>query len=731
MGDITNGLPTLSAAQLEALSRFLLECAGARSEEDCLDAIARSLGPLCGGLPRASVTLPTGDGQHLAVVSLQGAKAVPLGATLPIAQTWTGKAYATGQPRVIEVIPEDTTLLDLGPLRAFGIRSCLAIPLCVEGQVMGVLNLARATPHDWREELPLLLKVAAVAATQLKLREDSEDASAQMAQSRRLSEAFSLVAEAGRELAMADAEAQVMEITRRWLPRLLPETHACLVLVEEGKAGSIVHVLVGSGPATATPRQTLSARYAPKIMHDGKPLLIQDVSTETEWAVEQLQDLGLRSALCVPLYAGPRCLGTLNFARAEPSAFNEQDVRVGQHLAATVGAALVAAKGCESLRRAREEAEEAARQKDQFLAVMAHELRTPLHAVLGTLQLLKARKGVAPSGHELEMLLSSGELLASLVDDLLDFSRLQRGEVRLRAQRFDVGDLLRATASMLREQAWRGGIRVETEAPSFTLCSDPDRVRQVLVNLLENALKYTPRGGRVRVAAWPEGEGARFEVCDTGVGISEESLGEIFEPFRQIGGFRADREHGGVGLGLAICKGLCRAMGGDIAVRSVLGQGSTFSFHVLDLHSTPAAQARPEPRHSALPMLRVLVVDDNEINRVVAQAMLERLGQVAEVAHSGAEAMERYGAQRFDLVLMDLHMPGEDGHEVARRLLAMGGPQAVVVALTADTRPDVQQRCLAAGIPHVLTKPLRLTSLEDFLRRVQPRRGQRSAMLLS
>ena len=260
--------------------------------------------------------------------------------------------------------------------------------------------------------------------------------------------------------------------------------------------------------------------------------------------------------------------------------------------------------------------------------------------------------------------------------------------------------------------------------PIFTV--DPGRLRQVLLNLLSNAVKFTAQGEiSVSAAAWSGG--LQIAVHDTGIGIAPEALHAIFEPFRQAE-VSTTRRFGGTGLGLAICRQLCQAMGGDIAVSSAVGQGTTFTIQLQGTFTqapkpTGLAAAAAEP----LPTLRILLVDDHPVNLTVATAQLRRLGIQPTQAASAAEARRRYATDAYDLVLMDLHMPEEDGLSATRSLLSSAGPHAVFIALTADAVSEIVEVCLAAGFAEVLTKPARLEQLRTVFAQIQPRTAHSSA----
>jgi PAS domain S-box-containing protein len=334
------------------------------------------------------------------------------------------------------------------------------------------------------------------------------------------------------------------------------------------------------------------------------------------------------------------------------------------------------------LGEARRKAESAARVKADFLANMTHELRTPLTAVLGFSRLIDKQPDLtAETRLHLGRVLSAGEALLYTINDILDFSKLEAGQVEIRPRPASVRTLARETIDLLAVQAAEKRIDLRLEiaddAPALVLV-DPERIRQVLLNLVGNAVKFTEHGEvRLSVKPAPGVDGLEFSVSDTGPGVPTERLMRLFQRFSQVdGGHSASQP--GTGLGLAICKGLVEAMGGEIGVESRLGEGSRFWFVL----SAPVGGVTGR---------RVLVVDDNAANRMLVRSILSTFGALVEEASDGLEAVVMAGRGGFDLVLMDLRMPGLDGVEAARRIRSAGGPAsgAPILAFSADREVDL------------------------------------------
>lgn len=390
------------------------------------------------------------------------------------------------------------------------------------------------------------------------------------------------------------------------------------------------------------------------------------------------------------------------------------------------------------LRRAKEAAEAGNRAKGEFLANVSHELRTPLNAIVG-LTALMLEDPNTDAKERLGQVKASSEILLTLVDDLLDLSRVEAGRLELRESPFSPRDLMRTAIEPLTPRATARGltfsIAVENTVPEG-LIGDVGRLRQVLVNLTDNAIKFTDRGSvEVRASGQPEADGwfqLVLSVRDTGVGIPDEKQTAIFLPFEQADG-SASRRHGGVGLGLAIVARLAGLMGGRVSVESQVGVGSTFTFAVPlvvagDVLPPEGTRISPPARFSG----RVLLAEDNPVNQAIARAMLEGRGVAVVVTADGQAALEALAANSFDLVLMDVQMPGMDGLEATRRLRvaeAGTGRRQLVVALTAHAMAGDREKCLAAGMDDYLTKPLLPATLDEILLRYLRPAYDRSAAL--
>ncbi|MBS0363605.1 MAG: response regulator [Proteobacteria bacterium] len=406
-------------------------------------------------------------------------------------------------------------------------------------------------------------------------------------------------------------------------------------------------------------------------------------------------------------------------------AFNDNVALIPQ-LEATRDQALAERSGAD---QAREEARQAGRAKSNFLATMSHEIRTPMNGVLGMAQLMRRDETNPVQQARLDVLIESGDYLLSILNDILDVSKIDAGRLDIHPAPEDLKSFLQRLVGFWGPRADEKGVAIELEiadgAPDFVLV-DALRLRQVLFNLVGNALKFTDKGGvTVAASAMPNGEGAvllHVTVRDTGIGIAPEHLPQLFTRFTQADESEV-RKFGGTGLGLSIAKQLVELMGGKIWAESTLGQGSAFHFKLpLALAAAPAVspvEAEAEAGPEAMGGLKMLAVDDNAVNLLVLEQLLTSFGHEVVKASSGAQALEAMAGEAFDLVLLDIQMPGMTGVEVLQRLRAAEGPNqdAPVVALTADVTSGGRKRYLELGFTEHSSKPIQIQDLVEAIAR--------------
>lgn len=453
----------------------------------------------------------------------------------------------------------------------------------------------------------------------------------------------------------------------------------------------------------------------------GRAIWTEDLTQEPDCPRTQTaQRSGIRAGFAFPALIGDEPVAVLEFFQSRPSAQDDALLETLDRIAAVLGRVVERHRAALRLKRnhelaaQRDAAEQASRAKSAFLAATSHEVRTPLNAVLGLAEALK-REPLTPRQRDLnDGILESGQMLLRLLNAVLDMSKIEAGQAEPMFVDFDLPETLRSIVSIWTPRARELGIDLKLEIaglPAGRVRSDRGRIEQTLVNLVSNAVKFTPPGAAIVVRVLSVETGARFEVIDGGPGVADADQERIFKPFEQT---EEGRSAGGAGLGLSICSGNVRLLGGAMGCdRDDLGR-SRFWF-TCTLSPVSADQddcAENEQAFELRPGLRILAAEDNAANRRVLRALLEPSGLDLTFAENGLEALEALRAARFDLILMDANMPVMDGVEAVRRIrterLAGGAP---IHMLTANVFEDDVARYMAAGVDGILNKPIQVGDL--------------------
>lgn len=602
------------------------------------------------------------------------------------------------------------------------VRWVLSTPLKVSQECFGTLNLSFTHEEiSATRTIELAENLAALLASHLSRLRSAQRMKAQLHEVQHLHTGMTRVARAATRLAQTKSEPQAILHIGSAAAELFDADQASITLFRGPAAERALTQQIQAGELTPPRPLLLAGSMVEQACAQQSTIRVGRLQDTDFGERDQLRREGMQSVMTHPISLEGETIGTLNICSGRAEAFTPADeIMLGQMCTLLAGT-IRRTRLLQREQEARRVAEEALEARSAFLANVSHEIRTPMNGVLGMISLLAETELRDEQREFVDVIRGSSETLLGLLNDLLDLAKSQSVGLSLHKGTFEVESLLRETVLLYQGQCTMKGISLELQMPQMPepgiwVEGDPLRLRQILSNLLSNAVKFTSKGGVIVRASW-HADRLKVQVQDSGIGIPAEAQERIFTPFEQVDA-STTRRFGGTGLGLSICKRLCELMGGHLELEPNSTEGSTFRFDV----PMPGTAAHTADIVARLPRFspdaqrpRVLVVDDDRINRLVAQRMLQRFGLTVDLADDGEAAVQAASQTTYALIFMDIQMPGMDGLQATSVIRQEQGQAVPIVALTANAMDEQREVALAAGMNEFVTKPLSLQALEKPL----------------